>query len=428
MILDKDSQNLIQTHTEGRFEDHLQLLADITEEFATSLDIDDTLRTSIHEIMDALSSEAASIFLLENDNTELVCRASAGAYPITGLRLRASQGIVGKTIELNTTQIVRDVSKDPNFTHAVDEETGFTTRSILCAPLAIKGKKLGAIELVNKKTREGLFDNDDKLLLSALAHSAALALNNASMASALVEQERIQRELQLAREIQRNLLPDEPDANFPVRGKNIPMREVSGDFYDHFVLEDGRICFNLADVSGKGMNAALLMAKTSSLFHCLGKSITEPGKLLALINNEIVENSTYGMFVTMIGGIYDPASGSILLANAGHHPPLFRDNQGDYTEITESSIPVGILADTEYPEVGINLGDGSLYLYTDGLTEIRLPDNSELEVSGIKSIIDEICDLPAVERLEGIIRRVLSTGPVIHDDITLMLIESCRND
>jgi sigma-B regulation protein RsbU (phosphoserine phosphatase) len=114
-------------------------------------------------------------------------------------------------------------------------------------------------------------------------------------------------ELQLAREIQQSLLPKENTTRFPICGVNVSARHLSGDFYDYFVLPDGRIYFNLGDVSGKGMNAALLMAKTSSLFRCLGKKICNPGDLLAMINNEICETSVRGMFVTMIAGIYDPA-------------------------------------------------------------------------------------------------------------------------
>ena len=116
---------------------------------------------------------------------------------------------------------------------------------------------------------------------AALSASAALAILNARMAEALVEQERIARELELAAEIQRSLLPEPGGHDFPVAGINYAARTVSGDFYDFFPLDDGRICFNLGDVSGKGMNAALLMAKTSSLYHCLGKTVHDPGRRLA---------------------------------------------------------------------------------------------------------------------------------------------------
>jgi sigma-B regulation protein RsbU (phosphoserine phosphatase) len=422
-MLDKNTHEHIIDGESASFEDHLQMVAEIAQEFATSLDIDETLNTTLHQIMDHLQGEAASIFLLDNDDTELVCRASAGPITITGLRLASDQGIVGKSVNSNQVQMVRDVHKDPNFAVSVDEKTGFTTRSILCAPLAVKGKKLGAIELINKKHGDGLFDESDQLLLTALASSAALAINNASMAAALVEQERIQMELELAREIQGNLLPDGSSGCFPVHGYNRPIREVSGDFFDHFELADGRICFNLADVSGKGMNAAMLMAKTSSLFHCLGKTITSPAELIAHINNEIVENNTRGMFVTMVGGIYDPSSDTVILANAGHHPPLLRSSDGRYQHIQESSIPIGILADSTYSNVELSLNGGCLYLYTDGLSEITAADGAQLDTEGVQHIIDKMSNVPAEKRLQSIVDYAVKDDCTVHDDITLLMIE-----
>ena len=239
-----------------------------------------------------MDAEAASVFLLENDDTELVCRDCAGPVDIRGLKLKPAQGIVGKTVTTRTCQMVRDASQDPAFAGSVDKDTGFVTKSILCAPLIIQGRCIGALELINKKTGSGLFDSNDQYLLMALVSAAALAIRNARMATALVEQERIRKELELAREIQMRLLPnaENADANLPVKGINFPALEVSGDFYDFFRREDGRIYFNLADVSGKGMNSALLMAKASSLLHHLAKFMEDPGELLSHVNDELFRN------------------------------------------------------------------------------------------------------------------------------------------
>lgn len=321
--------------------------------------------------------------------------------------------------------MVRDVSTDPDFTTQVDEQTGFTTRSILCAPLTVKDKKLGAIEVINKKTEDGLFATDDQHILTALASSAALAIHNAAMASALIEQERIQHELELAREIQGNLLPDPEGADFPVHGYNLPMREVSGDFYDYFSLDDGRIVFNLADVSGKGMNAALLMAKTSSLFHCLGKTQTSPGQLLARVNNEVHENSTRGMFVTMIGGIFNPVSGEIILANAGHQPPLLHHVDGHFEEILGQAPPLGILPDVEFPETTLQLGADTLYLYTDGVTEAQ-QDGLMLGEEGLQAMILAHRDKPVAARLEAMLASLQREGRLLHDDVTVLVLESSK--
>ncbi|MGD8514991.1 MAG: SpoIIE family protein phosphatase, partial [Granulosicoccaceae bacterium] len=397
-MAEQEVQDLLEQERDGRMERQLALLARMSQEFASSLDIDDTLDNAIEQMLVYMNAEAASIFLLENDDTELVCRASAGPIDLNGLRLAADQGIVGQTVQDNHVHMVRDVSNDPNFTTQVDQQTGFTTRSILCAPLTVKDRQLGAIEVINKRSDDGLFASDDQHMLTALASSAALAIHNAAMAGALVEQERIQRELELAREIQANLLPAPPGDSFPVHGMNVPIREVSGDFFDYFMLDDGRIVFNLADVSGKGMNAALLMAKTSSLLHCLGKTVTEPGRLLSLVNNEVCENTTRGMFVTMIGGIYNPADHSVVLANAGHQPALLHHRNGESEWIQGSSPPLGIVPGIEIPETTLQLDGHALYLYTDGVTEAE-QDDTMLGEEGFLALVEAHADKSATARL-----------------------------
>jgi len=411
------------TASTTNLDQHLALLARMTQSFATSLDIEETLNNAIKQMMDTMHAEAASIFLLENDDTELVCRTCAGPIQLTGLRLPADHGIIGNTVKQNSVQMVLDVSTDPDFTAQVDKQTGFTTHSILCAPLSVANKKLGAIELINKKSDNGLFVEDDQHILIALASSAALAIHNAAMASALIEQERIQHELELAREIQANLLPSPQNNNFPVHGYNLPMREVSGDFYDYFTLPDGRIVFNLADVSGKGMNASLLMAKTSSLFHCLGKTQTSPGQLMKMINNEVHENSTRGMFVTMVGGIFNPASGEMILANAGHQPPMLQYADGHFEEIVGQSPPLGILADVEFPETQLQLADSTLYIYTDGVTESQ-QNGKMLGETGFKAMINAHRDKPVIARIKAMFESLQHEGRELHDDVTVMVIEN----
>lgn len=422
---ESDVQALLGVEGDGQLERHLALLARLSHEFASSLDIDETLNNAIDQMMDYMNAEAASIFLLENNDTELVCRACAGPIKLIGLRLAADQGIVGSTVQDNHVHMVRDVREDPNFTTQVDKQTGFTTRSILCAPLTVKDHRLGAIELVNKKTEDGLFRHDDQYMLTALASSAALAIHNAAMATALIGQERIQRELELASEIQNNLLPAARDDSFPVHGLNLPMREVSGDFYDYFTLDDGRIVFNLADVSGKGMNASLLMAKTSSLFHCLGKTVTEPGKLLKMINNEVHENSTRGMFVTMIGGIFNPADGSVILANAGHQPALLQSRRGEIEWIAGESPPLGILPGIDFPETRLNLAGGALYLYTDGVTEAQT-DGEMLGEDGLLALIQSHQAKPASLRLKAMLASLQRDGRLLIDDVTMLVVEDQR--
>jgi phosphoserine phosphatase RsbU/P len=411
----------------GAIYDHLELLAEMGQEFASSLDIQASLTRAIEHITEYVDAEGGALFLLDDEGRFLRCHACIGPTEITGLTLKSDQGIVGRCVQNNQGEIVREAAKDPSFYSQVDDTTGFKTRSILCAPMSVKDQRIGAIELINKRGGDGLFADADLHLLQALSASAALAVLNARMAEELVEQERVARELELAAEIQRSLLPKPDSKEFPVAGVNHAARTVSGDFYDFFTLADGRICFNLGDVSGKGMNAALLMAKTASVYRCLGKTIHQPGELLGRINAEICETVTRGMFVTMVGGLYDPESGIVRLANAGHEPPLFHDRAGAFTSLPAEAPPIGIVpsfgAGDDYPEVELALDGGTLYIFTDGVTEGYLEDGRELGVGGLKKLIVDNATADPGDRLAAVIARIDRDNTALRDDLTMIAID-----
>jgi sigma-B regulation protein RsbU (phosphoserine phosphatase) len=400
----------------------MELLLAISQDFAGTPAMSETLANAIRQIMVYMETEAASIFLLDASNEKLTCLACAGPVSIEGLSIARSQGIVGRALVSNAVQMVRDVSVDGDFSTAVDDSTGFVTRSILCAPLVVQGRMLGVLEVINKRKGDGLFDLADKQFLQVLAGMVSLAVHNAQMTEALVEQERMRRELDLAREIQRNLLPNPPTADFPVQGLNLSALEVSGDFYDFFTLADGRIAWSLGDVSGKGMNAAMLMAKTISLFRCLCKTVHNPAHLLAMLNDEISETASRGMFVTMAAGVFDPVSGEVVFANAGHQPPLFRSAGGGYLEIEESSPPLGIMSGIEYSEQRLQLAGGRLYVFTDGVTEGRAESGAMLGLSGLQVLLDTHAILPPADQLERVAGALIRPGMRLHDDLTLLVI------
>lgn len=410
--------------------DQVNLLASMTAEFANTLNVDETLQRALPQITDYLKAEGAAVFLLDETTQIITCVACYGATEITGLTLEYGQGIVGKCVAGNKGALVRDVQNDPNFYGAVDNQTGFTTRSILCAPLSVKDRCVGAIELVNKKSQDDLFGETDLKILETLSASAALAVINARMAKALVEQERVKRELELAADIQRRFLPDTSNAQndqSQICGINKAARGVSGDFFDYFTLPDGRIYFALGDVSGKGINASLLMAKTASLFRCLGKTVRDPGKLLGRINAELCETAAHGMFVTMVAGIYDPrpgCEGLIRISNAGHEPVLLYCND-EFETFGASGPPLGIVPplpgeDGAYEEEQIFPHQGSLYIYTDGLTEGYTKSGTPLEDKGVQQILRGHKESSLATQLEYLVSAVSHAGMKLRDDVTVL--------
>ena len=394
------------------------LLAEMTQEFAAAMDLNSTLERGLASIAAHVDAEAGSLWLLESLDKKIVCQASVGPNPITGLRLSVSEGIVGRSVRENVCQTVFDVTQDANFSQKMDQESGFLTRSILCAPMRFSDQVIGAVELINKRGGDGHFSEADAHLLQGLASSAGLAVSNARLAAAQVENERVRRELELAAEIQRNLLPGRGPGAFPIHGVNLPARTVSGDFFDFLPLSRGRVAFCLGDVSGKGMNAALLMAKTASLYRCLARDARGPGVLLARLNDEICETATRGMFVTMAAGILDTGHGTVRFANAGHEPPLFHAADGRFAEIPADAPPLGILPGTPFPENDLDLSGGSLYLCSDGLTEAIQPDGSQLGQVGLQKLVERFASKPLAERIEAITAVVGELE--LRDDLTLL--------
>ena len=263
----------------------------------------------------------------------------------------------------------------------------------------------------------------DTHLLHILSSAAALAIHNAEMASELVRSEMIQQELEIARTIQESFLPAYHD-DHPIVGINMAAKNVSGDFFDYFRQPDGSYVFNIGDVSGKGMDAALLMAKASSLYHCLGKTIKSPSRIMEIINEELVEHTTRGMFITMIGGIYNPATNMVTLSNAGHVPAIQHTRGDTWRQYESRSLPLGIMPDQAFEEVTFSLAGSSLYLYTDGLSEglakaLEKPD----EPQNLHTLIERFCEIPRQERLRCFVEEA-SRSNARFDDLTILLIES----
>ena len=188
-------------------------------------------------------------------------------------------------------------------------------------------------------------------------------------------------------------------------------------------LPDGRIYFNLADVSGKGMNAALLMAKTSSLLHCLAKNVSDVGELMAAVNDEVCETASHGMFVTIVSGFIDPKTEQVTLANAGHQPALLHTPSGEFLQYPAGAPPLGIIPGAEFPVVEFSLDGGGLYLFSDGVTESLTETEEQLDVDGLMGLIRSVSALSSRVRLENIVAEVRRAESKQRDDITLMLIE-----
>ena len=406
----------------------LQIMNKMNQEFAISLDLNETLNTALQVIIERLNAQAANIFLINNSTKKFECIASLNQDYLDEYQLDLKDGVMGKAAEQRKCIRVGDVRKDvreiAEFYFDLDNKTNFTTFSVLCSPLIAANDCIGVIHCLNKKTDDKLFIEDDRKLLELLSTPAALAIRNAKMASEMIEQNKMQKEVEIVGEIQKSLLSSNKKEPFPLAGINIPAKVISGDFYNFNDLGDGKYGFGVADVSGKGIKSSLLMSKASSLYSCLSKTNFSPASLLIQLNNEICETISRGMFVTMLIGLYDENTKELILANAGHEPPIILNDKDEFSNFNEAGPPLGIVKKTQYQEYKIKFEKSSMYIFTDGITEIKNPQGEELGSKGFQNYITKFKDKPNNERLQLIIDNVLNSKYMQKDDLTIVVLDT----
>ena len=400
----------------------------MNQEFALSLDLNETLQTALKVIIQRINAKAANVFLIDDKKKLFECIASVGQNYLEEYSIPITDGVMGKSVAQKKCIRVGDVRKDvreiAEFYFDLDNKTNFTTYSVLCAPLIAANECIGVIHCLNKKSENNLFEEEDRNLLETLAAPAAFAIRNAKMAKEMIEQNKTQKEIEIVGEIQQSLLSKNKEENFPIAGINIPAKIVSGDFYNFIDLGEGRYGFGVADVSGKGIKSSILMSKASSLYTCLSKTIFSPAELISLLNNEICETISRGMFVTMLIGVYDSNQKTLTLSSAGHEPPLILDKTENFTTFEDSGPPLGVMAKFKFTETTIPFSDSSIYIFTDGITEIKDPNGEVLGAEGFRDYIKKYQSTPNNQRLKKIIDDIISSGKIQKDDLTIVVIDS----
>ena len=406
----------------------LEIITNMNQEFALSLELKETLNTALKVIIGRINAQAANIFLINDQKKKFECIASINQDYLDEYELDLTDGVMAKAVEqkkcIRVGNVRKDVREIAEFYFDLDNKTNFTTYSVLCSPLIAANECIGVIHCLNKKTDDKLFIEEDRKLLETLSAPAALAIRNAKMAKEMVEKNKIQKEVEIVGEIQKSLLSQNKKENFPIAGINIPAKVVSGDFYNFSDLGDGKYGFGVADVSGKGIKSSLLMSKASSLYRCLSKTNFSAADLLIQLNNEICETISRGMFVTMLVGIYDSNKKELLLSSAGHEPPIIFSKDGSFSNYNEAGPPLGIMPNTKYTEHTIPFNDSSMYIFTDGITEIKNPNGEMLGSEGFQNYIKQYQSTPNNERLKIMIDDILNKGHIQKDDLTIVVIDS----
>lgn len=342
-------------------------------------------------VMDA---DAASLFLVTPEghlDLAIASRQDGPSGPPTQrLIVPRGRGVSGWVLEHGRSLLVPDAYEDPRFYREADKQTGYRTRSILCAPLLRKGREIGVLQVLNPVTRDA-FDAADLGAFEAYANLAATAIDKLRTIDRRREQQRIEQELAIARDIQASFLPRTLPSRdgFSFAASYRPAQQVGGDFYDVVEIEPGHFFFVIGDVSGKGMPAALLMAQAVSTLRLILRPQLSPATALARWNEMIYGSTIRGMFITALLGRIDAPDCTVEFASAGHSSPLIVRVGGTVEEIdVPGSPPLGILPNRTSLSHTCRLGPGEwIVSYTDGLSESFDGQRRALDGAGIRGLL-----------------------------------------
>jgi serine phosphatase RsbU (regulator of sigma subunit) len=270
-------------------------------------------------------------------------------------------------------------------------------------------------------------------LIKGVAQQTALAIQNERLKEEMVDRERVEREFQLARQIQKTFLPQSIPGidgwDFDLRWRTA--REVGGDFYDVFITRDERIAFAIADVSDKGMPAALYMTVTRTLIRAMAQYITSPSEVLDRVNELLYEESQNGMFVTAIYALLDPHTGVLEYANAGHNLPLlYRSETSQIEKLAKGGIALGVVDSEKYVCHKLEIKEkDTLLLYTDGVTEAFSATGDQFTESRLINALQSNLYGSASEMLESLedLINLFRKGEPPSDDLTMLAIHRILN-
>jgi sigma-B regulation protein RsbU (phosphoserine phosphatase) len=353
----------------------LQRLLDVTTQMAASTDLDALLATIVTAACDVLSCERATIFLYDAGPRELYSRVATGADEI---RFPASKGIAGAAATRRAVINVPDAYADERFNQEIDRETGFRTRSLLTFPLEnLEGELMGVLQALNH--HDGPFTAEDEALAEVLSAQAGVTLHREFLLEAEATKRRMERELEIARGIQMTLLPKQAPqiGGYEVTGWNRSADQTGGDCFDFIRLGEGRLGILLADATGHGIAAALVIAQCRSLVRGFLSHSRDLATAATCINAVLSHDLDDDRFVTAFIGILDAGTHTLEYIAAGQGPLLWLSD-GGVESLCATGLPLGVLDDTEWETERFSFRPGSLLaLLTDGFFEAEAPDGDD---------------------------------------------------
>ncbi|MBN1542492.1 SpoIIE family protein phosphatase [candidate division KSB1 bacterium] len=391
----------------------LGTLFEIGRELNSTLDEEKIVAMLVYAVMGEMAVQRCMVLLKSQGRLQLMAQRgipSADAVQIA----RLAQEYLS---ELEQPLVAQDAE--------AEEITRLQALGIaLAIPMRIQSQARGVL-LIGPKSRRSPFDSDEIDFLFNLANRAMLSLENARLFQEALDKQKIEDELALARDIQQRLLPrDNPQIpGVQIAGLNIPSSQVGGDYYDSIPLENARVACVIADVSGKGVGASLLMSNIQASIHSLITGYNDWAAMIARINNLIYSRTSYDKFITLFFIEIDPRRMQATFVNAGHNPPYLMRSDGTLLPLEEGGLIIGMMPDVVYRSGTIPLQKGDLILmFTDGVTEARNQNGEEFEETGVQNFLLSHRDCSVqeiVDRLLTCVREFAQDG-ILPDDLTVL--------
>lgn len=412
------NEHLIRPVPEGLVEE-LQRVQKTAQTITSILDLDQLIDSVVNDVANSYGCVRANIFLHDAERGELILAGVRGCkMHDKGHRLKVGQdGMAGHVAFTGQMHYAPDVRIDKHYISC----EGFTLSEV-AIPLKVGDQLVGVFTASHPEL--DAFSRPKLRILQALCDHVAIAIHNARrFQMERAERAAMDRDAQEARAIQQALLPKSSPyiPGFAISGLSVPARAVGGDWYDFIPFADGRWGIVLADVSGKGTAAALLMSATRGMLRSLAEACCTPGEVLTRLNKLLVDDFPAGKFVTMVYAVLDPASRTVMFGNAGHLRPLFIDDKGKQFLEVERGLPLG-LGCGDYSDTVIELTSGSkLIFYSDGITEAV--NGSEEEYGALRVVEHAVKQGASAVTLVDEVRS-FANGSGVRDDASAVFVTS----
>lgn len=405
----------------------LSLLFEATRLLNSTLDLAELLDLILRIAKSELKADRGTVFLVDRKSRELWSIVAQGLES-QEIRVPFGRGVAGYVAETGETINVEDAYTLEYFDPSFDRKFGYRTKSLLCLPIRHHTNEIvGVIQLLNQTN--GRFTEEDQEFLTKLSGHIAMALENARLHREALEKQRMERDLAVAREIQRSLLPDAPPVvkGYDIAVTNHPCYECGGDYYDFLSLGAETMLLVIADVEGKGVGSALVMSNLQATLRALVMHLHSLEVLMLSLNEMMHKDTKSAKYLSCFMGLVDTRRNGLHYINAGHCPPILVSGaDGSYSLLEKGGTVIGLFPGTEYQRGSVQMKPGDIFVsYTDGITEACNLKEEEFGTDAVARAIARHRHLPAQQIVENVLAEVneFARGGPHADDKVLMVVK-----